>query len=367
MNGLVGVSLSHHVCFVLLGKNSDALIRLTDLTSSVNSKYNGTGHQQSDLTEYDALLYGIHRPGGHISTPLVQKAQFVVDRTAQFHVVATYTNPKTNIVTESTFDLEPVRMTEQRTVYIAKGGAGGQSICRVQHRGAFVGHNRCNTFYRLQGICIQVEKDENDHWSLARRKSLVGEESNTYGCDPNKLWKPELTWVGVPAESPKECAPSSVLVPPTSTTSFDDLYFNVRSTHDPFLTAEVLTHDTLDFGLTVRESKILGSMMLVIGVFLGIQPGCTFYYAYYSGDEDYEKRSVQTPHRRPYSKFEVQHDDFSDFGLSGEDIEDMRFHEDPVNERRPAAYYRDTEGEFEMASIIQRRNADSISIDAGTV
>lgn len=102
---------------------SDESADLVNVTSNINSDL-GSG-QQADLEAYDALFYGVGMDGGPLTPPLVHDFAYAVGVTALFTVVATHTNPETKAITTSRLNLEPVTMTEQRTVHIAKGGAGG--------------------------------------------------------------------------------------------------------------------------------------------------------------------------------------------------------------------------------------------------
>jgi len=131
-------------------------------------------------------------------------------------------------------------------------GYANQKQCLYQHKGSYINGN-CQVYYKVKQICVKVSL-VNGFWAL----------NNTWGgsgCHSKNDWK---------MASYKSTLGDGVSFghgqPPVGPIDLESLEVRVRSGLDPFVDAEQLTQDSMDFGATSGQEATMGIILLVLGV-----------------------------------------------------------------------------------------------------
>ena len=137
----------------------------------------------------------------------------------------------------------------------------------------------CVVVERVVALCLRVMLDYEYKWRLRTSAS----DGNGVGC----YWgtRPGST---VRALQPALYAP---LIEPSKSSSFDDVVLTLRSLDDPLLTAEVLSEGTLYFGRDVADQRVLGVLVVIIGVAF-LAPCCVVVYVTTQGKKHKEHTKV---------------------------------------------------------------------------
>mmetsp|Transcript_67310 Transcript_67310/g.217319 ORF Transcript_67310/g.217319 Transcript_67310/m.217319 type:complete len:397 (-) Transcript_67310:166-1356(-) len=144
--------------------------------------------------------------------------------------------------------------------------------CRMQQNGVWR-DRRCHVVKRLTQLCLQVQLDEGGAWMPNHRDTpdppsgpSRSSTPETYGCDPMHAWNPATYTLDpcwgrrVSDRCPREARTKHVV------------HVIMRSAWDPFISAEELTDDTLNFGLSPSSQRVNGITMLAVGCCLGLVP-----------------------------------------------------------------------------------------------
>jgi len=139
--------------------------------------------------------------------------------------------------------------------------------CRRQQKGTWH-KNHCHVVKRLTQICMQIKDGSNGSWHLERRGDLAAETELglTYGCDPLAGWHP-ATYAVDPCWGPRHQTEAC-----GHAAAEHGVRVIVRSAMDPWLYAEELTDDTLNFGMSATTQRTLGFTLLGIGTYFAIAP-----------------------------------------------------------------------------------------------
>jgi len=133
-------------------------------------------------------------------------------------------------------------------------GRANQKQCMYQQKGSYK-DNHCEVYSKAKEICMKV--------SVVDGKWALNTTWGGFGCHASSLWS---------AVTYKQVQGKDVSFghgkPPLGALDFTELQVRVRSGVDPWVTAEELTDDRLDFGASAQDEFILGTILEIIGVFL---------------------------------------------------------------------------------------------------
>lgn len=130
----------------------------------------------------------------------------------------------------------------------------------------------CTHYMRLSEICIMVEFPENnaDVW--------IDTSTEPKGCvkGNNKLalYRRIDKWLTQTQTLDPE---TNEVVEESKKLDFSEIKLTLRSEHDPYLAAEEITHNNLNFGLTRSQQNAIGCLVIAIGLIQLILPVAHFF------------------------------------------------------------------------------------------
>mmetsp|Transcript_29459 Transcript_29459/g.66774 ORF Transcript_29459/g.66774 Transcript_29459/m.66774 type:complete len:345 (-) Transcript_29459:108-1142(-) len=169
--------------------------------------------------------------------------------------------------------------------------------CRREQSGVWR-DRQCHVVKQLKSVCVQVQLDDSQAWQPHSKPAPTGtrsrfvadpaESTETYGCDMTNRWSPadyvvDQCWGR--RRWNDRC--------PTKLRDKHSIKVTFRSAQDPFLRAEELTDNTLDFGLSSRSQRLNGIVMLVVGGFLCIIPIVRVLVLFLGDSKGEEARSLR--------------------------------------------------------------------------
>jgi len=139
-------------------------------------------------------------------------------------------------------------------IYKTEIKTANQKQCLYQHKGSW-NNNRCEVYSQVREICVKVSL-LNGAWDL--NTTWGG-----FGCHSRNEWEP-VTY---------EYVRGSMVsfghgLAPRGELDLASMQVRVRSGLDPWIAAEQLTEDTLDFGSTQKEEVVSGIICEVLGALL---------------------------------------------------------------------------------------------------
>mmetsp|Transcript_130599 Transcript_130599/g.325881 ORF Transcript_130599/g.325881 Transcript_130599/m.325881 type:complete len:400 (-) Transcript_130599:90-1289(-) len=173
--------------------------------------------------------------------------------------------------TTSSFSTRPLPLAYDEVVRARTPAP--ENKCRREQSGNWR-NRQCHVTKRLQSLCIQLYHDEAGAWRPHAKVPSSGSlsaalESDTFGCDPSTGWHP-ATYVKDTCYGPQQPWKDSCSGHKASDPHL--VMVMVRSARDPFLRAEELLGNELNFGLSTWSQRSYGITMLAIGLFLCIVP-----------------------------------------------------------------------------------------------
>lgn len=164
--------------------------------------------------------------------------------------------------------------------------------CRERHGNFHDG--KCWLYERLKRICVQVAKDGyGEQWHVAHR---VAGLNSSYGCDYAKgKWE-----APVYKKVPIAATPGGRSTETRTLLNFNDLEVEVRSVHDPFLTAVEVTEGSLDFGLSASDEQWMAMVLVMMCILLACPPVCSVCLWWH------KQRLAQRPFRQPRSRMQKE-------------------------------------------------------------
>ena len=200
--------------------------------------------------------------------------------------------------TTSTFETAPLALLRKEARHAMTPQP--EAKCRSQQRGVFNYRTRlCDVYSRLSAVCVVAERggEAGATWALSTAHGAPG-------CDHRTGWGvPTYAVAQVSARAASSSSSSGASASSSSSSggaaataayrqalkfpsvAFTDVRITLREAHDPYLAAAKITHDSLDFGMSVHERLITAAVLLVMGLLFLVNPAISLYQACKAPDE----------------------------------------------------------------------------------
>ncbi|KAG5178379.1 hypothetical protein JKP88DRAFT_329558 [Tribonema minus] len=227
------------------------LVQITDPDEVIDNE-----EEASSLPQYLPLRYAVNSSIPDTFLPLVA---FANATSVQFTFDVAFTKKSTTARSALATVYFPLTTTRRARA----PQPAPETKCMVQQHGVLDhASQECVSYQALTSLCVQVRLSPGGAASLApmvRARKSSGVPS--YGCSAAAAWSP-VAYAPLPLEGHST---DDVAVPPVNLTA---LTITVRSELDPYLHAQVITHDSMTFGLSSRSCLIVGASCLALGALL---------------------------------------------------------------------------------------------------
>eukprot|EP00931_Biecheleriopsis_adriatica_P076721 TRINITY_DN50402_c0_g1_i1.p1 TRINITY_DN50402_c0_g1~~TRINITY_DN50402_c0_g1_i1.p1 ORF type:complete len:362 (-),score=60.75 TRINITY_DN50402_c0_g1_i1:68-1126(-) len=260
------------------------LVDNVSVTLSGNSSKDAFHDEQNlePLPEYEALKYDGVVPSGVLTAGVLPQPE----NDTQKLVVGKRVDARLSM-DSSSMQLGTYHLSQVKAHYESPGMYGR---CREKH-GEQV-HTDCWVYSRITKLCVQIGEDGGE-WQLRRRNGSFGCTMTRHGAHLVADQWQAATYTTVSLDELRG-----------RTVPIGEIRLEVRSEHDPYLTAMELTHGTLNFGTPALDERVTGIVLIVIGVVLCCLPQgalCRYLLCAYlkSRKESYRKPRTLPRRRDP--------------------------------------------------------------------
>lgn len=238
------------------------------------------------------LVAGVDLPGyyGNTSMPWAPLPTRAAAPTVVFEFNLSWPGADGSPPEHSAFSTEAFPLAFEETSPAPGTATSGARRCQQQRRGIWSG-GQCHRVKRLAGVCLQIGRLEDAEPWLPRPR-LAG-DGGSYGCDPKGGWEP-ATYEDDPCWGPNAAAVADCL-------SLRPRHFvnvTLRSSSDPLFSAEELTEDTFDFGISPVTQRVMGGAAAAVGLVLGLAPLAWYCEPRCFQEDDEEREGLALPATR---------------------------------------------------------------------